>query len=252
LGSASQFFLAWLGAAGFELGTPSGTLLIDPHLTETSGPGLLFGRLAPDRGALAKVDADLILVSHGHFEHLLDAPAISARTHAPIYASFDACRVARAIDPKSICSPIAANVRYQKDGFDVQAIPCAHGEMLLGVPLGGPSHPRSRYPHAAEMRAGPSFIWVIRTGGRTIVYSGTAGMPHDPLALQKLVPEGADVLLLALEQHEHSPGYARHLIDMLRPRLIIPHHGTLEDLDAFAQQEGARVRVPQRLERIRI
>jgi L-ascorbate metabolism protein UlaG (beta-lactamase superfamily) len=256
---AGRIALRWLGAAGFEIRTAGRTLLVDPYLTRAPVSTILFGRLEPDREVLEKLDADLILIGHSHFDHLLDAPAISARTGASIVASKDACIVAHGLDPKSRClaAPIAR--RFFHRGFELTAIPQAHGETLFGVPLDGTNdRPPPRTPHAFELRKGEPLLWIVRAAGVTIVHASTAGLPHDPLALKRHAPDGADVLLLAVALRENTPGYTRHLIDMLRPKVIVPHHGgleagTLEDeVDeaflALAKEEGDRVRIPRPFE----
>lgn len=76
--------LLWLGQAAFRLTTPGGkVLMIDPWL-----------RLNPrtpteykDLDQLGKVD--LILVTHGHFDHIADAPALALKHKARVYAPGD-------------------------------------------------------------------------------------------------------------------------------------------------------------------
>lgn len=251
--------IRWLGTAGFEIRTPDRTLLIDPYLTRAPIMTLLFGHLEPDRAALAALDADLILIGHSHFDHLLDAPAISARTGAPILASSDACVIATSLD-RARCLAAPIERRFRRDGFELTAIRASHGETLIGVPIDGTNdRPITRTPHVLEMRTGPVLIWVVRTGGVTIVHASTAGLPIDPLAFRKHVPEGADVLLLALALRDNSPGYTRHLIDALDPKVIIPHHPGLETdtladpiheelqetFEQFRKEEGERVQIPR-------
>lgn len=258
-----QVALRWLGNAGFTIETRSGrTILIDPYLTRAELSTVGLGRLVPDRRLLAKAipKADLILIGHAHFDHLLDAPAISARTGAPILGSTGTCRVAKRLDPGARCETIHPARRFVRQGVELTAVQCAHGETLLGVPFEGRPHRLPAAPlHVTDFRAEIALTWVIRVDGLTIVHASTAGLPTDPLALKKHVPEGADVLLVALALRENTPGYPRHLIDVLKPRIIIPHHPALpsftltdplpdevrEIFEAFAKEEGPRVRIPR-------
>jgi L-ascorbate metabolism protein UlaG (beta-lactamase superfamily) len=75
--------ITWLGHSTFLLDLPSGQrLLTDPWLGNPHCPPALS---RPD----ALVRVDLILVSHGHDDHLADAAAISRATGAPVVCLFE-------------------------------------------------------------------------------------------------------------------------------------------------------------------
>ena len=76
--------LLWLGQAAFRLTTPSGkVIVIDPWLR--SNP-----RTPPEYKELEKLGkVDLILVTHGHFDHIADAPALALMHKARVYAPGD-------------------------------------------------------------------------------------------------------------------------------------------------------------------
>jgi len=68
--------IRWLGHAAFELSDDSATVLIDPFLTGN-----------PKAAATAdEVNADAILLTHGHADHIGDAVAIAKRTGASVQA----------------------------------------------------------------------------------------------------------------------------------------------------------------------
>jgi L-ascorbate metabolism protein UlaG (beta-lactamase superfamily) len=71
----------WLGQAAFKITTIGGkVIVIDPWLTSNPKTPEAYRKLE----ALGKVD--LILVSHGHFDHIADAPALARMTGAPVWA----------------------------------------------------------------------------------------------------------------------------------------------------------------------
>lgn len=82
--SAQKPELLWLGQSAFRLTTASGkVILIDPWL-----------RLNPSTPANYKTlenlgKVDLILVTHGHFDHIADAPALALMHKARVYAPGD-------------------------------------------------------------------------------------------------------------------------------------------------------------------
>jgi L-ascorbate metabolism protein UlaG (beta-lactamase superfamily) len=68
--------IRWLGHSAFALSDGGTTVLLDPFLTGN-----------PKAAATAdEVQADAILVSHGHGDHLGDTVAIARRTGAPVVA----------------------------------------------------------------------------------------------------------------------------------------------------------------------
>jgi L-ascorbate metabolism protein UlaG (beta-lactamase superfamily) len=70
----------WLGQATTRITTPTGkVIVIDPWLITNPKTPAGFKDLA----ALGKVD--LILVTHGHFDHFADAPALSRMHNIPMY-----------------------------------------------------------------------------------------------------------------------------------------------------------------------
>lgn len=80
--------LRYHGWSSFTLTTPGGTTLVfDPNHTNPFGP--------PLGGADAFADADLCLVTHGHFDHIQDVPALMKRSGMELVASPEVCRFLR-------------------------------------------------------------------------------------------------------------------------------------------------------------
>ena len=70
----------WLGQAATRITTPTGkVIMIDPWLTSNPKTPANFRALE----ALGKVD--LILVTHAHFDHFADAPALARMHNVPMY-----------------------------------------------------------------------------------------------------------------------------------------------------------------------
>ena len=71
--------LTWYGHAALGLETGGYKLLVDPFFTDN-----------PSASTSAdKVDADFILVSHGHGDHMGDTVAIAKRTGATVISNFE-------------------------------------------------------------------------------------------------------------------------------------------------------------------
>src|SRR5512143_2910846 len=80
----------WLGVAGLEFTCDAYTLLIDPFFTRPGKAAVLAGRrvLADARLVARHVPrADAVLITHPHYDHLLDVPEVLRQTNAPAFGS---------------------------------------------------------------------------------------------------------------------------------------------------------------------
>src|SRR5947199_6358493 len=79
----AQTGLTWYGQSRFRIVTPGGkVLLVDPWLTNP-----VFEKGKDELAALKHVD--LILLSHGHSDHVGNAVEIGKKTGAKLVANFD-------------------------------------------------------------------------------------------------------------------------------------------------------------------
>jgi len=71
--------ITWLGHNCWSIDTGKHKLLVDPFLDDSP--------TAPVKAA--EVEADFVVVSHGHFDHIADAAPIAQRTGATVVANFE-------------------------------------------------------------------------------------------------------------------------------------------------------------------
>jgi L-ascorbate metabolism protein UlaG (beta-lactamase superfamily) len=71
--------LTWLGHASWKIETGDSTILLDPFLNDSP--------TSPVKAA--DVDAEYILVSHGHFDHVADVAEIANRCDSTVIAIFE-------------------------------------------------------------------------------------------------------------------------------------------------------------------
>lgn len=76
---ATSLELTWLGHAAWQLKAGEHTLLIDPFLDDSPTAPVKSG----------DVQADYILVSHGHFDHIADAAKIANRCGATVISNYE-------------------------------------------------------------------------------------------------------------------------------------------------------------------
>jgi L-ascorbate metabolism protein UlaG (beta-lactamase superfamily) len=85
----------WFGVAGLEFHADNQILLIDPFFTRPPLTKLFWSRVSPNRELIAKhiARADTILVTHAHYDHLMDVPDIARMTGATVYGSHNTCEL---------------------------------------------------------------------------------------------------------------------------------------------------------------
>ncbi len=71
--------VTWLGHGGLQIANGTQTILLDPFLTDSPTATM----------SVEDAKADVILVSHGHFDHIADVPAIAKKTNAKVVAIYE-------------------------------------------------------------------------------------------------------------------------------------------------------------------
>ena len=71
--------ITWLGHAAFQISTGEEKILIDPFLTGNPSATV----------SAEEVAADVILLTHGHADHIGDTIEIAQRTGALVVANFE-------------------------------------------------------------------------------------------------------------------------------------------------------------------
>jgi L-ascorbate metabolism protein UlaG (beta-lactamase superfamily) len=204
----------WLGIAGLEFTLNHQVLLVDPCLTRIPRWKLFAGKLQPDREQLARLlpQGDHLLVTHAHYDHLLDVPALALQTGAEVYGSHNACQLCRLeAVPAAQLHCIQAGDRLTLGVFHVTVIPARHRRLPFFTP--GRLPPGLKPPFTArQYRLDECFSFHIQADDLSILVD--AGSPPESL-------EKVDVLFL---HPFHSEDYYRRLFARVLPGLVIPNH----------------------------
>ncbi len=260
--------LTYLGVAGWRLDAVGNhTLLVDPYFTRVRAPDDNTV-LHPDTAAIARFApsrADVILVGHSHYDHLMDVPDIAKRTGAIVVGSESTANVARAdgVPPEHVLAVKGGDTL----DFGPFAVRVKHGLHSL---TGQPNIPIPRnvtLPMAAPgYGEGGTLQYVVRVDGRTVLFIGTANVIDGELS-----GERPDVVVLATGLRSKVPDYTCRVLTALgKPRMVLANHfddfgakltphaplGDAEDradLNEFAKEVHAcapdtRVVVPSHLE----
>ena len=234
--------LLWYGHAAFKLTTPSGkVLLIDPWITNP------FNKNGKDD--LAKLDrADLILVTHGHFDHVGDAVEIAKKTKARLVTTLDLGRAIAEYDgyPKDLVTydtqgNFGGEIALFNSEVTITFVPAIHSSVVAVQEAKGDSFSDV---HSA---GNPSGFLIRVKNGPVIYHTGDT----DLFADMALLPRFHQVTLMLTcigDRFTMGPERAAEAVKLVNPRMVVPmHFGTFPVLtgtpEAFAtslQQQGLK------------
>jgi L-ascorbate metabolism protein UlaG (beta-lactamase superfamily) len=131
----SGISLRWLGNNAWEIKFGATTILIDPWLTRFQTGTYTSAGIRADTPLTvdpSKIDpyvsqANLILVCHGHFDHMTDVPYISARTGATVLATESHQNMLTALGASAsrYCT-VRGGEYLQYDGFTIEVFKSLH------------------------------------------------------------------------------------------------------------------------------
>ncbi len=202
--------LTWYGHATFALELGDHRLLIDPYFSDNPSTSI-----DPDQ-----VDADYILISHGHGDHVGDAVSITNRTGAMVISNFE---IANWFENKG------AEVHAQHLGGG-----CTYpfGYLKLTLALHGSALPDGSYG------GNPAGFLLTTNEEKKIYLACDTGLFGD---MRLIGEEGIDLAVLPIgDNFTMGPADALRAVKLIEPEHVIPvHYGTWEliEQDAAAWAE---------------
>jgi L-ascorbate metabolism protein UlaG (beta-lactamase superfamily) len=228
----AQTQLTWYGQSGFKIVTPGGkTLLIDPWLTNP-----VFDKGKETLAALKNVD--LILLSHGHSDHVGNAVEIGKITRAKLVATFDlSAAMVTALGYPNELADIATTGHFGGtlhllDGeVSVTFVPAWHG---AGV---------TRDDNSPPIYGGnPSGLIVALRDGPTFYHTGDTDLFSDMALVSRF--HKIDIMLVCIGDHfTMGPARAAEAVNLVGPRIAIPmHYGTFPVLTGTPEAFGEELK----------
>jgi L-ascorbate metabolism protein UlaG (beta-lactamase superfamily) len=236
---AASTELTWYGHAAFKLTTPSGkVLLIDPWITNPANKN--------GKEDLAKIDkADLILISHGHFDHVGDSVAIAKATGAQLVATYDLGNslVQNAGFP-------AAQATMMTEGNFGGELTLLNGEVKIAFIPAVHSSAVTDAENKNHDGGNPGGFLITVKNGPTIYHTGDTDVFSDMALIKQF--HKVDVMLACIGGHfTMGPDRAAKAVKLVGADTVIPMHfgtfpilnGTPQELTKALKAEGSNAKV---------
>ncbi|WP_417380319.1 metal-dependent hydrolase [Gimesia sp.] len=203
--------ITWLGHSSFQIVTAGKTILLDPFFT-----GNPSGTLEA-----ATAEADAIIVSHGHGDHVGDTVEIAKRTGALVIANYEIIEWMGKQGVENV-HPQHIGGAHQYDFGTVKLTIAHHGSMLPDGSNGG----------------SPCGI-LLKLDGGTIYFAADTGLFYD---MKLIGEEGIDIAILPIgDNFTMGPADSVKATKLIQPKRVLPmHYNTWplieQDVSAWANQ----------------
>lgn len=213
--------LTWHGHATCSIETDDGTrLVIDPFFGDNPATDL----------TVDEVEADYILVTHGHFDHFADCIPLAKRTGATVISTFE---IVAFCQEQGVENAHGMNIG---GGFDfpfgrVKMTPALHTGSVAGDESG---------THTTDCGG-----FLLTLGESRLYHAGDTALIMDLQLLRGQV----DVALLPIgDNFTMGPDDAARAVEFVQPEVVIPiHYGTWpvieQDPERFRELVGSTARV---------
>jgi len=215
--------ITWYGHSALGVDTGQHRLLIDPFFNGNPAAAI----------SAEQAQADYILITHGHGDHVGDTVAIARRTGATVISNFEICNWLTAQGVEK------THPQHLGGGFHYP-----FGYLKLTLALHGSALPDGSYG------GNPAGFLLTLNDGRKLYFAGDTGLFGD---MRLIGEEGLELAALPIgDNFTMGPQDALRALKMLQPRLALPIHFStwgLIDQDAAAwaaqaqKETGAQVHV---------
>jgi len=220
---AQQIEVLWLGHAAFRITSVAGkVIVIDPFLTTNPRTPVKY----KDLSALGKVD--LILLTHGHRDHVYDVSALAKLTGARVIANYE---LAKSLVAGGLLDPALTPSGMNKGGtafplgpgIKIHMVPASHTSSVDMIEL---DHPEWKGPRLLEGGAPVGFVIEFENGFR-IYHTGDTDVFGDMALIGRRWKPDLALVCIGGYFTMDPEGAAFAMREYIKPKQVIAmHYGT--------------------------
>ncbi|PBC70573.1 L-ascorbate metabolism protein UlaG (beta-lactamase superfamily) [Streptomyces sp. TLI_235] len=222
----------WLGTAGWRIESAGKNVLFDPYITRfdtglfkppfnSATPLTVDGDLVDHHAGTP----DLILVSHGHWDHVNDVPHLAARSSAQVIGTATTCHLLRAMGVPASRLVVVKGGEVLEFGYcTVEVVASLHSrnaEHRYFAPGTLTAPPAAAPATIADLPEGDTLAFRIRFGDGPSAFL----MGASDFVARNLAGLRPDVAMVAVQSSTATHTYVERLLTALDgPRTVVPVH----------------------------
>ena len=226
---ANEVSVTYLGVNGYLIRSGSTSILVDPFFSRVPLRDVMFKMPIPSspdaiayglrEGAIPE-RVDAFLITHSHFDHALDVPALQKKLGGKVIASETGAFLCEAMGtPRHVLSPVRPGEIRSAGDATIRVLAAQHDLVLGSLPYPGRIEAPLEAPpsRASDWRLGTPLAFLVELGGKRI-YVESGGVAGHPPAVSDV-----DLAIVGTAVGDGKGRYTE-AVRTLHPRYVLPSH----------------------------